>query len=204
VTTSLLAFLTTLTDSFGYVGLALLMIVAAPELVLPFAGFLVARGELSAPGVLAASAAGAMLGQGLIYSFAKTVGQARVRAFFRRYGKWLLLSESDLDAALQVFGRLETAAVVFGRAVPTLRSLISIPAGLKPMPLGRFLFLTTLGTVLWNTLLLYAGMLLGQNWGTLTEVLETYQTGVLALLGLLLTAFVVLRLRARVVRSRSH
>lgn len=194
----LLTFAGTLTDSFGYSGIAVLLIVAAPELVLPFAGFLVARGDLSFAGVLGASVVGALIGQTGIYFGARALGERRVRTFLQRRGHWLLTSEADLDRVLSLFSRYQTAVVTLGRAVPTVRSLISVPAGLKPMPPGQFLFLTMLGTALWNALLLLAGTLVGHNWAQLVTLLETYGTVILVLLGLALCALVFSRLRARV------
>lgn len=200
----LLTLATNLIGSFGYVGLGAVLIIAAPELVLPFAGFMVARGELSFFGVLGSSLVGALLGQLAIYFAARTLGERRVRSFLRDHGRWLLTSGNDFDRALRLFGRYQTAAISLGRAVPTVRSLISVPAGLKPVPLWRFILLTGLGTALWNSLLLLAGSLVGQNWQQLTALLETYGTVVLMLLGLGVGVLLVRRLRAQVVRWRKR
>ena len=196
VVSELLTFLTTFTGVFGYGGIALVMIVAAPELVMPFAGFLVVRGDLSFAGVMLAGVAGAMLGQGGIYWAARTLGEARIRRFIGRR-RWLLVSERDFERTLRLFDRYETWVVLLGRAVPTVRSLISVPAGIKPMPLARFLLLTATGTALWNALLLYAGMLVGRNWSLVVGVLETYQTIILMLLALGFAALSLRRVRSR-------
>lgn len=203
VLTALQAFFN-LTGGFGYLGVALVMVVAAPELVMPFAGLLVARGELSFAGVLVAGVLGAMAGQGVIYGLARRVGEGRVEKFFRRYGRLLFVSEGDVQRTLKLFDRHENLLVLFGRAVPTVRSLISVPAGVKRMPLGRFLTLTALGTALWNALLLYAGTAAGRNWGQLVGFLEAYETVVLVLLGLAVAALFALRVRAQVVRSQNR
>ncbi len=190
----------TLINSLGYVGLGVILIVAAPELILPFAGFMVAQGELSFGGVLLASLAGALVGQLIIYGAARWYGEARVRSFLGRYGRSLLTSEQDLERVLQLFGRFEALAISLGRAVPTVRSLISVPAGLKPVPVWRFVLLTGLGTTLWNTSLLFTGTLVGQNWQHLVDVLEAYGTVVLVLLGLGVAFLLVRRFRAQGVR----
>lgn len=204
VVTEFLTLLGNFTGVFGYAGIALVMVVFAPELVMPFAGFLVARGELGFAGVLVAGVVGAMLGQGLIYGLARRVGERRVRDFIRRYGRFVFTSEQDLDRTLNLFNRFDNALVFFGRAVPTVRSLISVPAGVRRMPLGRFFVLTALGTALWNALLLYAGMAAGRNWGQLVGLLETYETVILVLLGLAVAALLALRVREQVVRLRSR
>lgn len=189
-----------LIGTFGYIGLGAVLIVAAPELILPLAGFRVAQGDLSFLGALVASLMGALLGQLAIYYAARAFGERRVRGFLRRYGRGFLISENDVERALQLFGRYQDAAISLGRAVPTVRSLISVPAGLKPVPLWRFILLTSLGTALWNTLLLLAGTLVGRNWQQLAALLETYGTAILVLLGLGVGVFLIRRLRARVVR----
>ena len=193
-----------LTGSFGYLGVALVMIVAAPELVMPFAGLLVARGELSFAGVLAAGVLGAMAGQGLIYGLSRRVGEGRVKRFFGRYGRLLLVSEGDVERTLTLFDRHENLLVLFGRAVPTVRSLISVPAGVKRMPLARFLTLTALGTALWNAVLLYLGTTAGRNWEQLADVLAGYETVIVVLLGLAAALLLVRRVRAQVVRSQNR
>lgn len=203
VVTELLTLLGNFTGVFGYAGIALVMVVFAPELVMPFAGFLVARGELGFAGVLVAGIVGSMLGQGLIYGLARRVGERRVREFIRRYGRFVFTSERDLDRTLNLFNRFDNALVFFGRAVPTVRSLISVPAGVRRMPLGRFFVLTALGTTIWNALLLYAGTAAGRNWRQLVGLLETYETVILVLLGLAVAALLALRVRAQVrLRSR--
>ena len=204
VVTELLTLLGNFTGVFGYAGIALVMVVFAPELVMPFAGFLVARGELGFAGVLAAGIVGAMLGQGAIYGLARRVGERRVREFIRRYGRYVFTSERDLDRTLNLFNRFDNALVFFGRAVPTVRSLISVPAGVRRMPLGRFFILTALGTTIWNAVLLYAGTAAGRNWRQLVGLLETYETVILVLLGLAVAALLALRVREQVVRLRSR
>ena len=195
--TDFLIIVTTLTGTLGYGGIALVMIVAAPELVMPLAGFLVARGELSFAGVLLAATFGAMLGQVGIYGAARAVGERRVRGFIRRYGRFVLVSEQDLNRTLTLFDRFESVALFFSRVVPTVRSLVSIPAGIKPMSPLRFTVFTALGTALWNAVLLYAGTLLGKNWRVLVELLGTYEVIVAVLLGLAVLALLAVRVRSR-------
>ena len=143
-----------------------------------------------------AGVVGAMLGQGGIYWAARALGERRIRRFIGRH-RWLLVSERDLERTLRLFDRYETWLVLLGRAVPTVRSLISVPAGIKPMPLTRFLLLTATGTALWNGALLYAGMLVGRNWSLVVGVLETYQTVILVLLALGLIALSLRRVKSQ-------
>jgi alkaline phosphatase len=166
---------TLLIHHLDYLGVALLMVVVAPELILPFSGFLVARGDMHYVGVLLAGTAGAIVGQLLIYSVARAFGEARVRRFLRRYGGWLLLKESDLDKVFSFLNRFELSAMITARFIPTARSMISLPAGFLPMPLWRFALLTAIGTGLWNSLLIGLGALLGRNWQALAPVIDAYE-----------------------------
>jgi membrane protein DedA with SNARE-associated domain len=182
-----------------YLGIALVMTVTAPELVLPFAGFLVDRNQLSAPAVIAAGTLGALIGQTGIYLLAAWVGEGRVRQFLRRYGRWLLLQERDFDRALELFERYDSWFLVVGRFVPSVRSMISLPAGVAKMGLVRFIGLTFLGTAVWNTFLVYLGAALGRNWPVLLEFFATYETVVWVVLAGALGLFIVLRIRQRLV-----
>jgi membrane protein DedA with SNARE-associated domain len=193
-------------EAMGYVGIALIMLlenVIPPipsELVMPFAGFLVAEGRLSFVGVVAAGTLGAVLGALVLYGIGAWAGEPLVRRFLRRYGRWLSVSEADLDRALAAFGKYGTPIVFGGRLVPLIRSLISLPAGMQRMPMGRFLLLTTLGSALWNIALTYAGFALGRNWETVLGFLSQYQKltlAVLAVLALVWFVRTVLRWRVR-------
>jgi membrane protein DedA with SNARE-associated domain len=197
-------------EAMGYVGIALIMLLEnlvppiPSELVMPFAGFLVAENRLTFVGVVAAGTLGAVLGALVLYGIGAWAGEPLVRRFLHRYGRWLSVSEADLDRALAAFGKHGTPIVFGGRLVPLIRSLISLPAGMQRMPLGRFLLLTTLGSALWNIALTYAGLTLGRNWETVLGFLSQYQKLTLAVLvTLALLWFVRTALHWRVRESRA-
>jgi membrane protein DedA with SNARE-associated domain len=176
-------------STLGYPGMALVMLVEnlfppiPSELVVPFAGFLVSRGEMTMPAVLLAATCGTVLGAMVLYALGSWLGEGRVRLLFRHYGRYSLLSERDFDRALELFRRYDRPVVFWARLVPGVRSLISVPAGVVRMPLGRFLLFTTLGTLLWNALLAYAGMLLGQNWPLVLSFVDHYELALWLLAG---------------------
>ncbi len=149
--------------SFG-VGLLMLLENVFPpipsELVMPFAGYLAARGELSLVAIVLTGTIGSVLGAALWYWLGLWMKEKRLRRFIDAYGKWLTLSNEDLDRALDWFRRHGAGAVFFGRMVPGVRTLISVPAGLTRMPLLPFLAYTTLGSLLWTSALALAGYLL--------------------------------------------
>jgi len=112
-----------------------------------------------------------------------------IRRFLRRWGKWFLLSEEDLDKSLVWFKHYGRPAVFTARMVPLIRSLISIPAGLTKMPLFTFILLTSFGTALWSFFLTYAGYLLGENWQLVGQVLGRYEKAVLIIIVTILIFF---------------
>jgi membrane protein DedA with SNARE-associated domain len=187
----------------GYPGIGLVMFaenVFPPipsELVMPLAGFLVADGDLSLGGVLLAGTLGAVAGALVLYGLGRWLDEPVIRAFVRRYGQFFLLDEDDLDRTMRFFTRYGQVMVFFGRLVPMVRSLISIPAGMNRMPLGRFLISTTLGTLIWNGLLVGLGMLLGENWPEVLAIVKQYEQVTLLAIGALVVGFVVIRLRGR-------
>lgn len=167
--------------SLGYLGLAFVMFLEnvfppiPSEVILPFAGFLVSSGELMFAGVVAAATFGSLVGALLLYGLGRWAGDPIVRAFIRQVGRYLFLTENDLDRALHAFDRHGQAIVFFGRLMPLVRSLISIPAGMDRMPLGKFLLFTALGTAVWSGILTYAGVLLGENWEEVMHYVERYE-----------------------------
>ena len=166
-----------LIDALGYVGLAIVVALEnvfppiPSEVILPLAGFLAAQGRMTFFGAVVASTVGSVVGALILYWVGYALGERRIRGLVRRYGRWAMLDEDDLDKAQAWFDRHGRTAVLIGRLAPLVRSLISIPAGVARMPLPPFVLYTTIGSGVWNTLLIAAGWFLGDNW----EVVGTYQ-----------------------------
>lgn len=171
-------------DTLGYGGLVFLMalesmIVPLPsELVMPFAGFLVADGKMSAVGVVLSSSLGSVIGSLISYYLGKYGGVAAVH----RFGKYLLLDEEDLAKTQAWFSRRGSATIFIGRFVPVVRHLISIPAGMGNMRLRIFLIYTLFGATLWNSFLAYLGFILGQRWEEVRHYSEYFSFAVLGIL----------------------
>src|SRR5690606_16799985 len=123
------------------------------------AGFQVAEGQMSYPLVLLFTTAGAFAGTTAFYFLGRLLGDARVRNFIRRFGRWVLLREADYDEALSFFKKHDSKVIFWARFIPGIRSLISLPAGVAGMSFRRFSLFTVLGTVIWNAALVTAGML---------------------------------------------
>ncbi len=179
---------TNVVESLGYVGVACLIALEnlfppiPSELILPLAGFLTGQGRFSLPAVVAAATAGSVVGALLLYGLGAWLGEQRLRGLVGRFGGILTLREADIDRADAWFDRHGGTAVLIGRLVPVVRSLISIPAGLRRMPLGRFVLYTAVGSSLWNGLLIGLGWALGERWQQVNQYGRYLEYGVLVLL----------------------
>jgi membrane protein DedA with SNARE-associated domain len=174
----LLNWIVGLVETFGYPGLAIVVALEnifppiPSEAVLPLAGYLVNQGQMTLWGAVLASTIGSVLGALVLYWLGYAWGEDRVRSFVKKYGRWLTVDEEDLDRAQEWFDHHGRLAVFIARLAPLTRSIISIPAGVARMPIVTFLIYTTLGSGIWNTILIGAGWLLGANWG----LVEKYQS----------------------------
>ena len=190
----------TIVLTLGYPGIALVMLIEnlfppiPSELVMPFAGFLAAQGKMDFTLVIISGTIGAVLGAIGLYYIGMWADETIIRRFVRRWGKWFTISETELNIALAFFMRRGEAVVFFGRLIPLIRSLISIPAGMRRMNFGRFLLFTSIGTLLWNLALTLAGSVLGANWKQILSFLGTYQNVTVAVLGLGVLGFIGWRL----------
>jgi membrane protein DedA with SNARE-associated domain len=189
-----------LIDAFGALGVALLMALEnlfppiPSELILPFAGFLVGRGEIGFLAVLVASTAGSLFGALVLYALGRWGG----RKLILRYGRFLRVKEADLDRAEGWFDKYDEWVVLFGRMVPGVRSVVSIPAGMLGTPFVRFVLLTTAGSAAWNALLLGAGWYLGDNWQQIAGIVGSASNVVLVLVAVALVSAAVWWWRRRV------
>ena len=184
-------------ESLGYVGVALLVTLEnvfppiPSELVLALAGFVANRGEATLLGMIIAATIGSVVGAWILYGAAYVFGPGPVRALVRRYGRWVRITERDLDTAERWFARWSTLAVLLCRFVPLVRSLISVPAGFARMNFLSFTVYTTVGSLIWNTVFVTAGYLLGQRWETVLYYADYFQTATLVALAAIGLAFVV-------------
>lgn len=180
-------FIQSIIQTLGYPGVALVMFgetVFPPipsELIMPFAGFLVGQGEYNFFLMWFAGTFGSVLGALMLYYVGYWAGDTVIRRFLNGRGRWLGFSEADYDRTLDWFGRHGAAAVFIGRLIPTVRSLISIPAGAQKMPVMKFLLYTFLGSAIWSGLLQYAGVLLGENWQDVIGFMQQYERIILIL-----------------------
>ncbi|XVQ85506.1 DedA family protein [Microbispora siamensis] len=164
------------------------------EVILPLAGFTAARGDMSLVAALLWTTAGSVVGALALYCVGALLGRERTVAIAARLP---LVKISDIEKAEAWFARHGVKTVFFGRMIPIFRSLISVPAGVERMPLGTFLLFTTLGSLIWNTVFVLAGYLLGENWHLVEEYMGIVSKVVVAAVVLVVVRFVAVRLRER-------
>ena len=172
----------------GYVGIFMLMLLeniippVPSELIMPLAGFTAAQGQLSIVLVVVAGTAGSLLGGVFWYFVGRRLGLERLKRLAARHGRWLTLSPADVDRANDWFSGHGARAVFFGRLVPTVRTLISVPAGINGMPLASFLAWSALGTSLWTALLAVAGYVLQSQFDLVADYLNPVSTAIVILI----------------------
>lgn len=190
-------------ERLGAVGVALLVILEnvfppiPSEIVLPFAGFVAQRGDGSVVVMIFAATVGAVVGAVILYGVSALIGPDRLRAFVVRFGRWFGVKLTDLERAENWFDRHAVAAVLLGRCVPLIRSVVSVPAGFRRMSIAPFLLYTAVGSLVWNTALIGAGAILGDQWDRVEPYVATLQWVVVGLLVLLVLRFAITKLRHR-------
>jgi len=178
---SITEWVTDVVDALGYLGVAFLVALEnlfppiPSEVVLPLAGFVAGQGRANVVGMVIASTVGSMVGAWALYGISAAIGPERLRAIVNRYGRVLRLSDKDLDRAEEWFDKRSTTAVLIGRCVPLIRSLVSIPAGFRRMPLARFSLFTLIGSLVWNSALVSAGYALGDRWEQVGDYVGYFQ-----------------------------
>ena len=171
-----------LVDWAGYWGVAFLMLLETvfppvpSEVIMTVAGVSASRGNMTLSGTIAAGTAGAMLGNWIWYWLAIKFGEARMHIFIDKYSRWLTLDWEEVERGHTLFRKHGSIIVLIARMIPTLRSLISIPAGLFKMWLRRFLVFSTIGTAGWSAALAGAGYFLGSQFDDVEKWLGPLST----------------------------
>jgi membrane protein DedA with SNARE-associated domain len=206
-------FLNSLYGAVGYLGVLVAMAIESAmiplpsELILPYAGFLVSDPSQLEPithgawnfwMVVVVATIGNTIGSLIAYA----IGAYGGRPFLKRYGKYLLIREHEIELADEFFGRWGSLTVFIGRLLPVVRTFISFPAGVARMPIGRFILFSTLGAFLWSALLVWVGEQLGANWEDLRHKLQPFDSLILVVFIGLVATFIWWRLGMPGMRGR--
>jgi len=190
-------------DAIGLAGVAFLVALEnifppiPSELILLLAGFNVSEGRFGVVGAVLAATVGSVVGAYFLYAVGRLVQDERLERFLAGAGRFVGLKRADVHKGFLWFERHGTAVVLFGRLIPVVRSVVSIPAGSDKMPIGRFTLLTATGSLLWNTVWVAVGWGLGDQWEKAGKWGDYLQYGVVALAAVGFIALVVRSRRAR-------
>ncbi|MDD3063839.1 MAG: DedA family protein [Massilibacteroides sp.] len=191
-------------NQHGYFGVGLLMAIEnifppiPSEIILTFSGFMTTKSSMKIWGVILSATIGSLVGALLLYLIGKMVPIEYLKKLLDgKVGQSLRLRPNDIRKAGGWFAKRGNITVFFCRFVPIVRSLISIPAGTANMNLGMFLLLTTLGTAMWNTLLVWLGVFAGESWGKIVSIVGVYSTFAIAVMGIVVLFFMVIFFKRR-------
>lgn len=192
----------------GYIGILLLIALEnifppiPSEVILTFGGFMTTTTNLTITGVVIASTIGAVLGAVVLYGIGLLLDVENLEKIIDRWGHILRLTKDDLHKADAWFDKYGPWTVFFCRFVPLIRSLISIPAGMSNMNFFLFLLLTTVGTFIWNIVLISLGASVGDSWDSIVVYMDIYSNIVYVILALLFVLFIFIYIKTRKPRRR--
>jgi membrane protein DedA with SNARE-associated domain len=186
------SWITDFMEEFGYLGIFLMIALEnlfppiPSEIVLSFGGFMTTQSDLTVTGVVIASTLGAVVGAIALFYIGRLLDVERLERIVERWGHLLRTDKEDIHKANAWFHRYGIWTVFFCRMVPIVRSLISIPAGMAKMNFPLFLLFTTVGSLIWNMVLVNLGAALGASWSKVLEYMSVYQDIVIVIVGALL------------------
>lgn len=192
-------------NQFGYLGIALLIAIEnifppiPSEIILTFGGFMTTYTEMNVWLVALFATIGSVVGAVVLYGIGRLITPERLGKIIDKWGRILRIKRQDLDRAESWFTRRGNVTVFFCRFIPIIRSLISIPAGMSQMHVGAFLLYTTLGTAIWNIILINLGAFAGANWESVAAYIHTYSSVAYVIIALVVIGFVIWFIRKRVI-----
>jgi membrane protein DedA with SNARE-associated domain len=199
----ILNFISSVYQTLGWPGVVLLMTIESAciplpsELIMPLAGWMLVESAGLPAGYIVLAAFCGGIGNVFGSLIAYWVGDKGGLPFLRRYGKYLLISNHDLETANRWFAKYGNWITLIARFVPAIRTFISLPAGIARMPLFRFSLYAFLGSFIWSGALAYGGYLLGQNWENIRTVMRPFDYPIVGACVIAVIIFVWLRLRSR-------
>lgn len=191
------SWITSVMEQFGYVGIALLILLEnvfppiPSEVILTFGGFMTTKSELTIIGVVIASTIGSVVGAVILYWIGRILNVDRIERIIEKWGNYLRLTKEDVRKADAWFDKYGPWTVFFCRFIPLIRSLISVPAGMSGMNQWLFLLLTTLGTLIWNLVLVIVGAKVGDNWHQIVNYMDVYSNIMYAVIAIGIVVFIV-------------
>ncbi len=204
-------FVINIVSNLGYPGIVLAMFAEnifppiPSEAIMPMAGYLVTIGRFNFFLTIFSGVLGTLIGAVALYYIGVGVGNLKFRKFLDRYGRFLMTTSKDLEAAERWFGEHGEKSVLLARVIPLIRSIISIPAGFTKMPLKKFVIFTTIGSAAWTTLLTAAGVVLGDNWEKVGPIMNRFDFVVVGVIVILVGYYIFRKMsNGKCQRSKPH
>lgn len=190
-------------SSLGYPGIVLTMAIESvliplpSEIIMPFSGFLVSTGRFDLNLVALSGAVGNVIGSLIAYAIGFYGHEKLVRRFIRKFGKWILVSEHELDQTEKLLHRFKDLVVLGSRVIPGIRTVISLPCGFAKLPLGRFIVLTFIGSLIWSYFLAWIGYVLGQNWHSIGPYFHKLDAAIIILIVLTIGWYIYYKIKSK-------
>jgi len=188
-------------EQYGYIGIILMIALEnifppiPSEVILTFGGFMTTYTKLTIVGVIVTATLGSIIGAIILYGIGRMIDVEKLEKIIDRWGKLLRVKKEDIRKADAWFEKYGYWAVFLCRMIPLIRSLISLPAGMSKMKFVPFLLYTTLGTLLWNTILVSIGAAVGESWETIVHYMDIYSNFAYALIAIACIVVLVLYIR---------
>ncbi|MFF2885361.1 MULTISPECIES: DedA family protein [unclassified Paenibacillus] len=195
------SWITDFMEQFGYWGILLMIALEnlfppiPSEVILTFGGFMTTYTSLTALGVIVVATLGSLIGAIILFYIGRLLGVERLEKIVDRWGRFLRVKKEDIRKADAWFDKYGYWAVFICRMIPLIRSLISLPAGMSGMKIMPFLFFTTIGTLIWNTILVTVGAAVGDNWTEIVHFMDVYSNIAYALIALVAIIVLILYIR---------
>ncbi|MBZ5752310.1 MULTISPECIES: DedA family protein [Metabacillus] len=195
--------ITGIIEQFGYLGIFLMIALEnvfppiPSEVILTFGGMMTKFTDLTVTGVIISATAGSVLGAVILYKIGNLLDVERLEKIVDRWGHILRVKKEDIHKADYWFDKYGYWTVLICRVIPLIRSLISIPAGMSRLNFWLFLLFTTIGTLVWNVILVSVGAAFGENWGEIVEFMDVYSNIAYALIAVVMIVALLLFIRSR-------
>lgn len=200
--------ITEIMNSFGYMGVFLLIMLEnifppiPSEVILTFGGFMTTTTNMSVTGVVIASTAGSVAGAVILYAIGSILNVNRLEKVVDKWGYLLRLTKKDIHKAQSWFDKYGVWTIFFCRFIPLIRSLISIPAGMARMNFWLFFLLTTIGTMIWNVVLIKVGATVGSSWHDIVHFMDVYSSIAYIILALIFIVFLGFYIKSKMKKNR--
>lgn len=197
-------------EQYGYIGIMLMITLEnvfppiPSEVVLTFGGFMTTYSDLTVIGVILAATIGSLLGAVILFGIGRILNVERLELIVDRYGHLLRVKKEDIRRADAWFDKYGYWTVLFCRMIPLIRSLISIPAGMSGMNFWVFLVFTTIGTLIWNVILVSLGSAVGESWEAIVAFMDVYANFAYALIALGVLIVLALFIRRFIKRGKGQ